>query len=177
MCVCVKLCSFTFFFFFFSVCVVEVMAKASFRPISQWLDRAPIKVYQLQFGLHYFFFFFLFGLQDFVWSNQLDVRLKGAAGAAHWFGWNHREEMREKKKGEDRRKRRGEKSFSQEVRGPIWEKQVWLFSLLSMCTFSAGPCWPRWKCHDISVSSLEYNPKVSCHDITDIFFFILFACV
>ena len=57
------------------------------------------------------------------------------------------------------------------MRGPIWEKQVWLFSLLSMCTFSAGPCWPRWKCHDISVSSLEYNPKVSCHDITDIFFF------
>lgn len=165
MCVCVKLCSFTFFF---SLCVVEVMAKASFRPISQWLDRALIKVYQLQFGLHYFFFFsFFIWLQDFVWGNQLDVRLKGAAGAAHWFGWNHREEMREKRE-RTGKKRRGEKSFSQKVRAPIWEKQVWLFSLLSMCTFSAGPCWPRWKCHDKSVSSLEYNSKVSCHDITHI---------
>ena len=145
-----------FFFFFFSVCVVEVMAKASFRPISQWLDRAPIKVYQLQFGLHYFFFFFLFGLQDFVWSNQLDVRLKGAAGAAHWFGWNHREEMREKKKGrgqekEERRKiifTRSERSHMGEAGVTFFFTQHVYFLCRSLLTEME---MPRYQCEQPGV--------------------------
>lgn len=121
--------------FFFSLCVVEVMAKASFRPISQWLDRALIKVYQLQFGLHYFFFFsFFIWLQDFVWGNQLDVRLKGAAGAAHWFGWNHREEMREK------RERTGERGEEKNHFHKKWElpygRSRCDFFLYSACVLS-----------------------------------------
>lgn len=49
--VCVKLCSFTFLY------VVEVMAKALFKRISQRLSRALIKVYQHQLGFIVLFCF------------------------------------------------------------------------------------------------------------------------